>query len=158
LGHSFGAVIAQIAGGAKPIPLDDAIGASTVQSVAAVVAFSPPGPMPGRLEPSTWSSLQVPSLTLTGTADVLPGFIDDWQLHKASFENAPPGTARLWVGEGVDHYFGGLFGRLRGASAHDQKMLERALSQTLGFMEQELEKAQPCDPGPAIDGETYAHN
>ena len=158
MGHSFGAVMAQFAGGARPIPTASNPPELRVQNVRAVVAYSPPGPIPGRLSSHSWSSLTVPSLTLTGDADLLPGFIDDWTLHKASFESAPAGSAALWTGSGVDHYFGGMFGREKPADETSQKMFARSLAQTLGFIEKNIGHPTPCEAGETISGENYERN
>ena len=107
-GHSYGAFVAQVIAGAasewddlaRPAPPD------------ALIALSPPGPLAGFIGPDAWIGLDVPQLLLTGTADVLPGFIDDWQAHAAAHEQAGGPDQWLWVGVDVDHYFGRLMGRL----------------------------------------------
>ncbi|HUD30768.1 MAG TPA: hypothetical protein VMQ93_18020 [Novosphingobium sp.] len=47
---------------------------------------------------------------MTGTADTMPGFVDDWRLHLAAFDAAP--RAFAMIVDGMDHYFRGAFGRL----------------------------------------------
>jgi dienelactone hydrolase len=150
IGHSYGALIAQVAGGASP---DAPTPETTTGAVSGVVAWSPPGPMPGLIAPGGWSSLHSPSLTITGTADVLPGFADDWRAHRAAFDNAPAGSASLWVGEGVDHYFGGVFGRLGAPDDSSRTLFERAMAQSLAFIEQASGAAQPCYAGRPISAE-----
>lgn len=151
LGHSYGALIAQVSGGAQaiaPTPL------SGNQYVKAVVAFSPPGISPGLIDKNGWSRLSLPSLTITGTADILPGFIDDWELHKHSYDYAPVGRRWLWVGEGVDHYFGGMIGRERSASRTSQLLFERAVATSIDFLDEALKQKPPSRLGLSISGET----
>ena len=153
MGHSYGALIAQLLGGATAIEPDGGRVDRRNASVAAVVAWSPPGPLPGLMAKEGWHTLTAPALTITGTADVLPGFIDDWNAHRASFDAAPAGQRMLWVGEGVDHYFGGMFGRLRQADAPAQAMFNRALVTALAFIHRRTGHAAPCDPGAVAEGE-----
>ncbi|MEO0463876.1 MAG: hypothetical protein AAF127_12145 [Pseudomonadota bacterium] len=156
LGHSYGALIAQLPGGALAFEPDGTQVSRANPRVDAVVGWSPPGPMPGFMAKGGWSSLTAPSLTLTGTADILPGFIDDWKAHKASHDNAPLGQRAVWVGEGVDHYFGGVFGRIKDQpGAANQALFERALASSLHFIEAHSGASQPCALGPAIAGELY---
>jgi hypothetical protein len=78
--------------------------------VRAVIAFSPPGPIPGYVDAAGWSAIQVPMFVQTGTADVLPMIAPTWEKHMVSYEaSRTPGV--LVVGEGVDHYFGNVIGR-----------------------------------------------
>ena len=158
LGHSFGTMMSYFAGGATLLSKSGEPQDLRAENVAGVVAFSPPPPLPGTFGPEAWSTLAVPSLTLTGDADVLPGFIDEWTMHLASFENAPAGTAELWTGEGVNHYFGGMFGRPKPADDASRLMFDRAMAQTLGFIERTLNHPQPCEPGQPVSGEKYASN
>lgn len=155
LGHSYGALIAQLPGGAKAFEPDGSQVNRTNVNVDAVVGWSPPGPMPGFMANEGWSSLTAPSLTLTGTADILPGFIDDWKAHKASHDFAPEGQRALWVGEGVDHYFGGVFGRVKPVSDQERALFGRALATTLHFIETRSDVSQPCQLGAPIPGETF---
>lgn len=111
-GHSNGALIAQVAAGAR---LALAAGAEPVRCwrhPAAVVALSPPPPMPDLIDASGWSDVDVPSLCVTGTADVMPGFVSDWREHCRSYEAAMRAPAYALIFRGMDHYFNGAFGRL----------------------------------------------
>lgn len=153
MGHSYGALIAQLLGGALAIEPDGGSLDRRNPDVAAVVAWSPPGPLPGLMAADGWRTLTAPSLTITGTADVLPGFIDDWRAHRTSFDMAPPGQRALWVGEGVDHYFGGMFGRIRDTDSAGRARFDRALATTLAFIERRTGHVTPCDPGPPVAGE-----
>lgn len=151
IGHSYGAVIAQVSAGAQaipPTPLD------RNEFVKAVIAFSPPGITPGLIDKDGWSRLSGPSLTITGTADILPGFIDDWKLHKHSYDYAPVGRRWLWVGEGVDHYFGGMIGREKPASRLSQLLFGRAVSTSIVFLDEALKQKSPSHLGSSISGET----
>jgi hypothetical protein len=95
-----------------------------------------------------------PSLTITGTADELPGFIDDWELHKASYENAPVGQRWLWIGDGVDHYFGGLFGRINTASTTSVALLGGAIATSIAFLDYIFGEPAVRVPSTRIAGET----
>ena len=154
MGHSYGTLMAQAAAGAEMKGPGDILRSFADPAVSAVVAWSPPKPIPGFIGAEGWAKLAAPSLTITGTADVMPGFVDDWQLHKASYENAPSPKA-LWVGEGIDHYFNGMFGREKPASAKSQELFERALAQTLGFIEAHTGQTAPCSAGQLADGESW---
>lgn len=151
VGHSYGALIAQIAGGARPIPPTSL---SRNPSLKAVVAYSPPGVTPYLIDKNGWSDMAMPSLTITGTADILPGFIDEWQVHKDSHDLAPPGKRWLWVGEGVNHYFGGMIGREKPASEQSRKLFVRALATTITFLDQNLGAKRSCSLELSIAGES----
>ena len=155
LGHSYGALIAQLYGGAIAVEPDGGSKDRRDAEVDAVVGFSPPGAMPGLMAKEGWVSLAAPSLTITGTADVLPGFVDDWRAHLASHDEAPEGARALWVGEGIDHYFGGSFGRPGEVSAEEARLFARALERTLAFMQANLEDVPVCRVGEPLAGETY---
>ncbi len=110
-GHSFGALIAQLAAGAE---LDPAVGVASAATDArpiGVIALSPPGPMDNYMSATGWSKVERPSLVVTGTADVLPNFVPEWELHTVSYDAAPAGSAYLAVFDDIDHYFNGAFGR-----------------------------------------------
>ncbi|VWX60704.1 conserved hypothetical protein [Sphingorhabdus sp. 109] len=151
MGHSYGALLAQIASGAIP-----AIPSPLVRdpSVSAVVAFSPPGPTARLIDADGWAAMSVPSLTVTGTSDIIPGFIDDWEVHKASYIGAPAGKRWLWVGEGVDHYFGGMIGREKPADARSAQLLNRATSTTVAFLQSALKAGSICSQAGELDGES----
>lgn len=171
MGHSFGALMAQFAGGAMALETGNSRDNLRAPSVTAVIGWSPPGLFPGRLDAETWSTMSVPSLTLTGTADVLPGFVGDWESHKASYDNAPADKRALWVGEAIDHYFGGVFGRVKEAPGDaNNALFQRALATTLHFIETHSSEThspeihrtktikaapQACTLGPVMAGETF---
>lgn len=110
-GHSYGALMALALGGATPstpatvtTPLRD-------RRVKAVLAFSPPAPIPGFVDPVAYAGLAVPALIQTGTADVPPG-ANDWRGHLAAWEQPAGGGDRYaLVISDVDHYFKGAICR-----------------------------------------------
>jgi pimeloyl-ACP methyl ester carboxylesterase len=108
-GHSYGALIALVLGGATAmLP-----GGKRDPRVRCAVALSPPGPMPPLVDPAGYASLAVPALIQTGTLDIFPGKpADAWREHLEAFERPAPGGGRYGlVLDGVDHYFGGLICR-----------------------------------------------
>lgn len=123
-GHSYGALIAQMLGGAGPMP---------PAAVQAVVAWSPPGPFPPAITAQTWASLARPQLVVTGTADTLPIMAPTWDVHRVSFD-AAPGPAVLFVGEGVDHYFGNIICRPERTEAPQSVQFDHAVATTLTFL------------------------
>ena len=150
MGHSYGALNAQVAAGAIPTSA-----VPTFQKrLQAMVAWSPPGPLPGLIEAKGWSALNTPSLTITGTADILPGFIDNWDVHRVAHDNTPVGKRWLWVGKGINHYFGGMFGREKAASAEDRRLFDRAITTTIAFLDKSLHRREPCPAGTASASET----
>ena len=149
MGHSYGALNAQIASGAVAI---DGPARLRVRP-RAVIAWSPPGPLPGLIEASGWSSIATPSLTITGTRDVLPGFIDNWELHRTAHDNTPRGKRWLWVGTDVDHYFGGMFGRERPAAAEDKRLFDRAIATAIAFLAVHFKRRSGCFAGAPGPGE-----
>jgi dienelactone hydrolase len=111
-GHSYGALGALALGGSRVADLETKqAGSHKNAAIKAVIAFSPPGFMPGFVGTDAHAALNVPTLVQTGTKDVLPGFIDDYRMHLAAFETSPPGSKFGLVLEGVDHYFGGIICR-----------------------------------------------
>lgn len=128
-GHSYGAFIAQVLAGATAIGED----ASVDRRIEGVIAFSPPGPLPGFIADDAWDGLSVPQLLITGTADVLPGFLDDWKLHTLAYQRAEAGQQWLWVGKDVDHYFGKLIGRLSSDISLQKDQFAEALAVTQQF-------------------------
>lgn len=102
-GHSYGALGVMIMGGALEtmIPARD-------KQVKAVVAISSPGVIPGLIAPNAYQSLAVPSLTITGDADVVPHFVTDTKDHLRAFETAPAGDRYAMVVKGGTHDLIGL--------------------------------------------------
>ena len=109
-GHSYGALVAQVLGGAVVTRPGDG-GPVPDPRIRAVVAFSPPGPIPGYVDASGWAKMAVPQFVVTGDADVLPMIAPAWTAHRVSFDAAHVTPSVLFVGAGVDHYFGNIIGR-----------------------------------------------
>ena len=133
-GHSFGALVMQIAGGAIVAGMaweDEA-------SPSAVVAISPPGPVPGLIDTQAWSTISVPMLVVTGTEDTLPVIAPDWRDHLASFESAASKYSLALVFDGVDHYFNGAFGRLDPQYTEDHNIRQLNVS-LIRFIDHSLE-------------------
>lgn len=112
-GHSYGALIAQAAAGARLQRLDPppAQLLAARARIVGVVALSPPGTMDGYVEAQDYALVEKPMLVVTGTTDILPGFVDDWRGHLASYEAASVAPAYALIFTEQDHYFNGAFGR-----------------------------------------------
>lgn len=109
-GHSYGGLVALTLGGAQPVPPEGLSLPLVPRLAQAVVAFSPPAPVPVLVTDAGYGALAVPALIQTGTRDILPGGLsgDGWKGHLAPFTAAAPGGNRYGlVLDGVDHYFGG---------------------------------------------------
>lgn len=122
-GHSFGALVAQIASGAE---MDGATGAALSDdklNPLGVIAISPPGPIPNYITPEGWAQINRPMLVVTGTEDVIPGFTPGWEMHLESYKAVSEGLAYALVFDGIDHYFNGAFGRARGEGFQENQEL-----------------------------------
>jgi len=86
VGHSFGTLISLCLGGALAY-----IGPFRNPAVKAVLGFSSPGKIPGLIQPTAYASLAVPALIVTGTKDLVPGFVTDPADHLFPIESAPAG-------------------------------------------------------------------
>jgi len=128
-GHSYGAFVAQVLAGATAIGED----ARVDRRIKGVIAYSPPGPLPGFIADDAWDGLAVPQLVVTGTADILPGFLDEWAMHTLPHQRAAAGQQWLWVGKDVDHYFGKLIGRLSNDISSQKDQFAEALAVTQQF-------------------------
>ncbi len=98
-GHSFGTLVSLCLGGGLPHFK------ARNPAVKAVLGFSSPGKQPGLVPDSAYSSVQVPVMIVTGTADALPpvmGHATAAEEHLFPAETAPAGTYALVV-EGGDH-------------------------------------------------------
>ena len=109
-GHSYGALIAEIVGGAQT---EGAAPRRGWRLPAAVIALSPPGARAGFVTAQGFAAIARPTLVVSGTTDVLPGFIDRWEQHLDSYRALRPGLGYALVFAGMDHYFNGAFGRPR---------------------------------------------
>lgn len=137
-GHSYGAYIAQILGGATVInpQTKETIGLSRPAMLKGVVALSPP-PVFAEFNPSSsWETMATPMLAQTGTTDISPPFTNNWQQHLDSHCNAPTGTSWSAVYRDINHYFGGLIGRPVDAPADTSKArMDRFTRLSLAFMD-----------------------
>jgi predicted alpha/beta-hydrolase family hydrolase len=110
-GHSYGGLTALTLGGAQAVVPEGVTSPLRDPAAIAVVAFSPPAPIPVLITTAGYGAIAVPALIQTGTADLLPGMDPDgegWRSHLAAYEAATPGGNRYaMVLDGVDHYFGG---------------------------------------------------
>ncbi|MEM0928236.1 MAG: serine hydrolase [Pseudomonadota bacterium] len=141
-GHSFGALVAQVLGGADhpaaPPELDG------LPTPSRIIALSPPGAVQDYIDPNMFSSIGAPMLVVTGTSDVVPMFADHWCAHLVSHDEAPEGLSTALVFDGEDHYFDGLFGR----------PVERARTDDDGLLIQSL--ITFANTGAVIEPEDYA--
>lgn len=149
MGHSYGALIAQVAAGATPAnkPVTPKLPPQTL------VAWSPPGPFAGLIDAKGWSSISTASLTITGTSDILPPFTPQWELHRVAHDNTPSGRRWLWVGNGINHYFGGMFGREKEADPASKLLFDRAIATTIAFLDKSFKRSKACPLGNPIQGE-----
>lgn len=97
-GHSYGTLISLALGGAMAdmAPLRD-------PSVIAVIGYSSPGRIPGLVTPTTYASVAVPVLIVTGDQDLVPGFVSDAKDHLYPVETAPAGGKVALVFTGGGH-------------------------------------------------------
>ena len=98
VGHSFGSLIALCLGGALPY-----IGKLRNPAVKAVLCFLTPGKIPNLVQPTAYATLDVPTLLVTGTKDVVPGWATDPADHLYPIESAPAGDKFALVVTGADH-------------------------------------------------------
>lgn len=142
IGHSFGGLIAQLAGGATLSGPTATLKVDAGLRPDAVIAISPPGPMPGVMAADGWSMVERPQLVVTGTTDILPGFVDDWRDHLASYEAARhPDTFSLVYAD-MDHYFGGAYGRETEAADAELAARNYALRHLIGSIDRFLRAVQ----------------
>ncbi len=135
-GHSYGALIAEIVGGAR---LDgDAEGrlSRSWRTPVAVAAISPPGPIAGFVTAPGWAAISRPTLFVTGTTDVLPVYFDSYQLHLASYRAAPARFRHVLVFKGMDHSFNGAFWQTAPAGARPAPAVARLNAKILAFFGQ----------------------
>lgn len=97
-GHSFGSLMSMIQGGAATVA-----GAHGDPELKGIIAFSSPGNISGVITPTTFDTLNVPLLLITGDKDLVPGYVNDWRDHRAGFDGSPPGDKTLMVFHDGDH-------------------------------------------------------
>ncbi len=136
IGHSFGGLIAQLAGGAELSGPAAALKIAEEYRPDAVVAISPPGPMPGVMEAEGWAKIEVPQLIVTGTTDILPGFVDDWRDRLVSYEASLIPETYALIYDDMDHYFDGAYGREEAAASNEKLARDDAVSHLLFAVDQ----------------------
>lgn len=141
LGHSYGAMIATIFAGASSN--DNLLSESALGLPSHAIALSPPGAIPTLFSREQFAKLESPTLIITGTEDIVPNMIEDWEDHLDLYRGAPKGKATALVFDGQDHYFNGLYGRPTGR-AHEPAD-EMLVSLMLAFLNDE----------PLASGESY---
>jgi len=114
-GHSYGTLMSLIAAGAVT-----PAGSMADPAVKAVIGLSTPGEIPGLVTPDTYAAVSVPTLIVTGDADLVPGYVTDWHAHRAAFDRSAAGGKMLLIYEGGDHSL------VRDADAEDFDLLARA--------------------------------
>jgi len=129
-GHSYGAIIAQLAGGAKLIGEASHYEVSEKLRPKALIAISPPGPIPNYTDALGWKKVETPSLIVTGTTDVLPPIAIKWQDRLVSFSVAPVGSFALIYSD-MDHYFNGAFGRENSDATNEREIAATHLVNTM---------------------------
>lgn len=102
-GHSFGGFVAMVHGEGKwfqgPLP---------GPKPAAVLAFSSPGSVPPLVSDTTYTSLDVPFMMVTGTKDTSGTSMPTWQVHRFAFDRSNPGDKYLVVVDEGGHNLAGL--------------------------------------------------
>ncbi|WP_239026444.1 alpha/beta hydrolase family protein [Novosphingobium decolorationis] len=112
-GHSYGGLVATTLGGSQGVAPEGISAPFYPRLAKAVVAFSPPAPVPVLMTAEGYGKIAVPALIQTGTIDNPPS-IDDpeseaWKGHLAPFDAAAEGGNRYGlVLQGANHYFGGI--------------------------------------------------
>lgn len=97
VGHSFGTLVSLCLGGglADVAPFRN-------PAVKAVLGFSTPGRVPGLVQPNAYVTVAVPVMIVTGSADIVPGFVTDPADHRLPAESAS-GPAALLVAKDGGH-------------------------------------------------------
>ena len=148
-GHSFGGLVAQIAGGAEIASA--AAQVNPAYRPNAVLAYSPPGPIPNYIEPQGWSKISVPMLVTMGTEDIVPMMAEQWELHLVSFESAPPNLSFALIYENMDHYMNGAYGRETDAKSPERDQALKHMTEASLFF---LSKLRSSGTMSAKDWET----
>ncbi len=163
-GHSYGGLTALTLGGAAAQAPEGISGPLRDPNAVAVVAFSPPGPLPGLISREGYAALAVPALIQTGDKDVPLGRAtsdpDAWKVHLAAYDAAAAGGSRYaLVLEGVNHFFGGLICWLDQPGPPQDAQLTRAADMSRLFIDaygakskraRRLLRSQLRDTGPVI--------
>ncbi|MAI06306.1 MAG: hypothetical protein CBC47_04125 [Alphaproteobacteria bacterium TMED87] len=139
-GHSYGALVAQVMGGAKIFSQGDSRKkiSSLDKRFRTIIAISPPGYMKNFVDSDSAKSISIPMLVTTGTNDIIPPFMPTWNIHTVSFHDAPKGEKFLAVINGADHWFGGLLCR-ETDNQEQNKEMETLKAITLAFLDYTLD-------------------
>lgn len=117
-GHGHGTLVAMALGGAQTFP--GAVRHADAR-VKAVVAYSPPGPGMRGLTRESWTSLAVPALFVTGTADQGLEESETPESRLEAFALAPAGDKWLVVLQGARHgTFTGRFDNILDTAARER--------------------------------------
>ncbi|MCM8558254.1 serine aminopeptidase domain-containing protein [Sphingomicrobium sediminis] len=92
-GHSFGSFMSLLGGGATTMYVPPLEG----PPVAGIIAFSTAGKLPQLMGVGAYADLDEPLLLITGTEDLVPGFVPEWTDHRVSFDSAPAGDKMLVI-------------------------------------------------------------
>jgi len=104
-GHSFGAYTAQLVGGATvDLPNGPQNKSFADQRVKALLLLSPQGRGEQGLTASSWYSMTLPMMMMTGTNDTSPAHGKGPEWRRDPFDFAPPGDKYLVFIEGANHY------------------------------------------------------
>lgn len=141
-GHSYGALVALNLGGASQSLPEDLSPRLHERPPSLVLAFSPPGEIPGFVSEQGYASLAVPALVQTGLLDIPIGGDASWEVHLAPFKAAAAGGNRYaLVQEGVDHYYGGSICRPELPGPKQTMELEAAAKLSVQMMQAFHEKS-----------------
>ena len=101
IGYSYGSLFALMGGGAL-----EPMVPGRIAGLKAVVMFSSPGTIPGLSDiPGALSGEDVPSLLVTGTADVVPGYVADPAAHLGYLDGLSAGDHTAIVVRDATHEF-----------------------------------------------------
>ncbi|MGF1582043.1 MAG: alpha/beta hydrolase family protein [Gemmataceae bacterium] len=104
-GHSYGACVTMLVGGVTA-KIDGENKSLVDRRVKCILPFSAAGTGEYGLHKTSWKSLKLPTLYVTGTRDIRPGYRFEWR--KEPFELSPKGEKYLVVMDGATHFhFGG---------------------------------------------------
>lgn len=163
-GHSYGGLVALTLGGAAADVPEGLTGPLNDPLVTAVVAFSPPAPIPGLVSAAGYARLAVPALIQTGDKDVAlgkpPVDPDSWKAHLAAYDlAATDGDRYALVLAGANHFFGGLIcwldqpGPPQTAQIETASDISRLFLEAYGIRSAKARRALDArlrDTGPAI--------
>lgn len=109
VGHSFGAVITANFSG---VNLDENILSKAALGLPNYsIVLSPPNAIPLAFPHDAFAKLKTQTLLVTGTADIVPTMVENWENHLALYNGAPKGKVTAIVFDEQNHYFNGLYGR-----------------------------------------------